>query len=187
MGIIREAREQDVIKIKQLTDENISVNFYTLSFLRTIIDDPKQYLLVYENEEKEIVAYLYMFCASLQEALTILHIPVELLVSNGVLPETKIVVFKTTCTHKKYRSRGILTSLIDYAQKKVLQIDLHSILLTALQIPSEKIPAHTVLIQADFVPVGRVKHPWRNIEAYCPYCGKDHCICDAVVYRKELP
>ncbi len=186
MGAIREAAEGDLEKIKSMTDEYIGTDFYSMAYLRDVLKDPDKYLFVYSEENQEPMAYLYIFVSTLREALDILHIPYELFESREKNLEMKVGVYKTTCTDEKCRGKGILTSFLEYLEIIFKQRSTQMILFTALQIGDGSIPVHKAVSSVGFTPVGKIERPWINVDAYCPYCGQDHCICDAVVYSKEM-
>lgn len=186
MGRIREARLDDLIRVKQMTDAYISRDFYSLSYLEDILRDENQYLFVYTDEKDEAVAYLYMFDATLREALGVLHISYDIAQPRERDLDARVGVYKTTCTEKDYRGKGILTSFLAYVEDVFVKKGIGTILLTALQIPNGRIPTYNVLDHAGFQRVGSVEHPWIEVDAYCPYCGHQHCTCNAVVYKKEI-
>lgn len=185
-GKIREAGYEDLAAVKKMTDEYIGQDFYSMSFLREICDADNKYLYVYANDRDEAVAYLYIFVSTLEEALRILHITYEESGLAGAEPESKVGVYKTTCTRKEYRNQGVLAAFLDSLEDIVRQNRVERILAPALKSPTGLVPVQTQVLEAGFHKVGEGMRPWSGIDAYCPYCKSMNCKCQCVLYVKEM-
>lgn len=183
MGSIREAESRDLSAVKRMTDDYIGKDFYTLSYLEEILKNENRYLFVYADEQDAAVAYLYLLATTFRDATELLHIPGDLL---DIAPDTRVGVYKTACTQKEWRGRGILTAFLAGLEKVLRQGRVQWILFTALQMPDGRIPVHKAVSAAGFSPVGTLSQPWIHTDAYCPYCKNRYCTCNAVVYTKEM-
>ena len=182
MGIIREAVQRDLVAVKNMTDEYIGKDFYTMPDLESILKHENEHLYIYADAGDMAVAYLYILEMNFGEAMELLHIP------DGMLRfshNMRVGVYKTACTKKEWQGKGILTSFLNKMERILEQKTLQCILFTALQKPDGTVPVHKAVTAMDFLPVGMLKQPWVHTRAYCPYCKMEYCVCDAVVYVKE--
>lgn len=186
MGKIREAMDRDLIIIKKMTDAYIGADFYTMSFLKEIYNSEDKFLYVYANDRDETVAYFYIFISSLQEALKVLNVPYELLGADGIQSDGRVGVYKTSCTEKDYRNKGIFTSFLYNLEEVFKKYKVERVFLPALKTPSGVIPVQNVVLSAGFHKVGEIRHPWSAIASYCPYCRNGNCQCDCVLYTKGV-
>lgn len=184
---IRKARREDAYRIKQLTDQYISKDFYEISFLEQKIDDPDNLIYVCQKEDKEIVAYIYLFLDSLKNVCDVLHIPEKI---RKELPyyeknkETKVCSYKTISIEKEFRSQGIHDQFLEHMDALLKKTDIAYSIMTALKRVDGMIPAHRGITKDRFKPVIEVEHPWIHEKSYCPYCKKDYCECNGMVYIK---
>lgn len=185
-GMIRTAADRDLGAVKKMTDCYIGKDFYTLPELKEITGNPNRSLLVYADEEDRAVAYLYFFTAAFRDALDMLHIPPEMLERLHISRDIRVGVYKTACTEEDLRGKGILTAFLHESEEILRKKKVNWILLTALQTPNHNVPVHKAVTDRGFWAVGTLKRPWIHINAYCPYCGKQYCICNGVVYVKPM-
>ena len=183
---IRPARVGDLRFIKRMCDEYIGADYYTLEELERAFRDADQYFTVYANEDDVPVAFIYMFTAELSEAAGVLKAPEGLLRQFAAPDAGRVGIFKTTCTEKSCRRHGILFELIQSCENTFRELGIKTIFLNALKLPSGKVPAENGLGRAQFSGITELSHPWSDIESTCPYCGKQHCMCNAVLYYKEI-
>jgi hypothetical protein len=187
MGEIRQATAKDLIAIKKMTDEYIGVDFYTMSYLEKIYNTDDNFIYVYTNDEDEAVAYLYFFISTLQEALEVIHASKEYSRFDDMETDSKVCVYKTTCTDKAYRNRGLLTSFLQKIETVIKDNNnVKCILAPALRTPAGVIPVENVVLAAGFKKRTEIMHPWSHIDSYCPYCKNRNCQCDSVIYTKEM-
>ena len=106
MGVIREAVQRDLVAVKNMTDEYIGKDFYTMPDLERILKHENEHLYIYAGAQDMAVAYLYILEMNFGEAMELLHIP------DGMLRfshNMRVGIYKTACTKKEWRGKGILT------------------------------------------------------------------------------
>lgn len=179
---IREAVWGDLAAVKRMTDEYIGKDFYTLPDLERILKRENEHLYIYADHQDTAVAYLYFLEMDFGDAMEFLHIPDGMLsISRGM----RVGIYKTACTEKEWRRKGILTLFLNRLEQMLGEKALQYILFTALQKPDGTVPVHKAVTAVGFLPDGTLKQPWVHTRAYCPYCKMEYCVCDAVVYIKE--
>jgi hypothetical protein len=186
MGEIRQATAKDLIAIKKMTDEYIGVDFYTMSRLKKIYNTDDNFLYVYTNDEGEAVAYFYVFISTLQEALEVIHAPKEYSWFDDMETDSKVGVYKTSCTEKEYRNRGVFTYFFQKMETVFRDNKIGRVFVPALRTPAGVIPVENVVLAAGFKKRTEIMHPWSQIDSYCPYCKSRNCQCDSVIYTKEM-
>lgn len=169
-----------------MTDEYIGKEFYTISYLKEIYDADDKFIYVCVNDKDEVVAYFYIFTSILQEALRILNIPIQLSGFDSDKLDSKVGVYKTSCTKKDYRNQGLFTSFLHSMEGVFREKRVEQVLLPALRTPSGVVPVKNVVFAAGFHEAGEFMHPWSHIDSYCPYCKNRNCQCDCVLYTKEM-
>ena len=185
---IRDARKEDLPQIKRLIDTCISRDFYSLEDLEGMLcrEDDLLYVTVDMEKEEKVVSYFYAFLAPLDEALHVLHVtekPKEL----QKYPESERVgVYKTSSTDPAYRNQGVFSSFMADLQPVLRSKGAKLIINTALRPMGRDIPILNILRSTGFVPLQTLHSPWVKTKGYCPYCKKDYCICDAVLYVREF-
>lgn len=181
-GVIREAERGDLIAVKCMTDEYIGKDFYTLPYLERILKRDNEHLYIYVDGQDTAVAYLYFLEMDFKDAMEFLHIPDGVLsISRG----ERVGIYKTACTKKEWRRKGILTLFLDRTERMFADKALQYILFTALQRPDGTVPVHKAVTEVGFFSVSTLKQPWVHTHAYCPYCKMEYCVCDGVIYIKE--
>lgn len=183
---IREAVHSDLGNIKKMTDDYIGENFYTMPYLEEICNANDKFLYVYANDDDEAVAYLYIFISTLGEALSMLNVPCGDSGFDAAEMDSMTGVYKTTCTMKEYRSRGLLASFLGSLEDVVRRKGAAWILAPALRTPSGAIPVRKHLLGMGFKMAAAVARPWTHIDSLCPYCGSENCLCDCILYVKEM-
>lgn len=181
-GVIREAERGDLIAVKCMTDEYIGKDFYTLPYLERILKRDNEHLYIYVDGQDTAVAYLYFLEMNFKDAMEFLHIPDGVLSISG---GERVGIYKTACTKKEWRRKGILTLFLDRTERMFADKALQYILFTALQRPDGTVPVHKAVTEVGFFPVSTLKQPWVHTHAYCPYCKMEYCVCDGVIYIKE--
>lgn len=182
MGNVREAVHKDLVAVKRMTDEYIGRDFYTLPYLERILKRENEHLYVYADDQDQAVAYLYFLEMDFGAAMEFLHIP------SGVLtlsPGAQVGIYKTACTRREWQRKGILTLFLDKMEQSLQEKALQCILLTAIQKPDGTVPVHRAITAVGFLPVATLKQPWVHTHAFCPYCKREHCVCDGLVYMKR--
>lgn len=182
MEEIREAVRRDLAAVKHMTDEYIGKDFYTMPDLERILECENEHLYIYPDGKGKAVAYLYFLEMDFGDAIEFLHIPDGML---NLPRRARVGIYKTACTEEEWRRKGVLTLFLNRMEQVLAGNALQYILFTALQKPDKTVPVHKVVTRVGFFPVGTLKQPWVHTHAYCPYCQKEYCVCDAVVYLKE--
>jgi hypothetical protein len=183
---IRQAKTTDLAAVKRMTDTYIGKDFYTMSQLEEFHAAPDKFLFVYVNEADEAVAFFYIFMSSLKEALRVLHAPADCRVYSELSPDSRVGVFKTACTERAYRNRGLFTTFFYAMEEVFLRNRIRHTLIPALRDPNGVIPVENVVLEDGFQPTAVFAHPWSHIDAYCPYCRQANCQCDCVIFTKEM-
>ena len=57
---------------------------------------------------------------------------------------------------------------------------------TSLRPLGQDVPIRNILRDTGFVPLQTLHSPWAETKGYCPYCKKNYCICDAVLYMNDF-
>lgn len=185
MDNIREARIEDLPYVKRLTDENISEDFYTIEYLEEVLKDPHQHMYVYLPDQNIPVAYIYIFYTSFGRARSILNLPQDIVYLDELSEQDIVCVYKTTCTDKVYRQKGIHSAFVKYLDETLDKKRAKITLLEAIKKPDDRVPAHQVIYADGFRPIQEIQSPWIHKKSYCPYCEKLYCECNAVLYVKE--
>lgn len=183
---IRPAKYEDLTYIKNMCDKYIGENYYTEEYLDRAFRDDAHFFTVYAGDNDVPAAFIYMFVTSFSDAADNLKIPCGIPELAGIPGNQRVGVFKTTCTEEEYRRQGILLKLMYYCESIFRSIGIDSIFLDALKLPSGKIPAGSGLEQMHFKKLTEISHPWSEIDAYCPYCKRSRCMCNAVLCYKEI-
>lgn len=183
---IRPAQTRDLAAIKEMTDTYIGRDFYTMSQLEKICRTPDHLLFVYTDGEDRVMAFFYIFMSTLQEALRVLNAPADCGVYSNIPGDSRVGVFKTSCTQKAYRNRGLFTTFFHAMEEVFVEHKIERTLVPALRSPQGVIPVENVGLDAGFQRAAVLSHPWAHIDAYCPYCRQQHCQCDCVIFTKEM-
>ena len=112
---IRRAEANDINAIMNLSDKYIGEGFYTFEYLSGIIDNPDEFLFVYDLEDAGVIAFLYFFTDTLANACKRIHVPESADILKNIDNNMKVCVFKTTCIDKDYRNKYIMTDFLDAA------------------------------------------------------------------------
>jgi len=186
LGAIREANENDIEAIKRVSDESIGHDYYSEADIKDIINKKGHYIFVYPDENDTPIAFMYIFTEKYSDARKKLHLEGDEYSIEGISEDMPVGVYKTACTSREYRRSGILGMFANLLEVVFEEDNAECILFTGIKLPDGKVPVDTVARSVGFEPLFEVIHPWIGIESPCPYCGKDRCICDAVVYKKDL-
>lgn len=186
MENIREARESDLERLKILSDENFGVDFYTTEYLLDAIRSEDRKFYVYTDENDEPVAYQFMFVISYARARKLLKITGSVPGLENLDDSSTVGIYKTSCTDKKYRGRGIFKSLVTLVEEHLSAQGIKVLMGDAMRHPSGFVPVAASVEKIGFRAVSVIPHPWSDIDSYCPYCNNRFCQCDAVLYIKEL-
>lgn len=184
---IRDAEARDLPAIKQMMDQYLSRDYYSMEELEGILAGEKHLLYVVTDEDRdgEIVSYFYAFVAPLDEALRILHVkekPEPLARYSG---DTTVAVYKASSTKEEYRKHGVCSSFVQGLQPVVREMGAELILATALHPRGKEEPMKHIFISGGFSAIADLYRPWSGIHSYCPYCRQEYCVCDAVFYIKK--
>ena len=185
---VRKAETRDLPAIKRLTDEYLAQDYYSMETLETCIQGDRNLFYVVTDAERnsEVVSYFYAFLAGLDEALEILHVkkkPEPLLKYDG---EALMGVYKLSSTEKAYQRHGICSSFVRNLEPVLRERGAKLILATAMRSPQGVVPMRRIFQAHGYAEIAELIRPWHEQYLYCPYCGRHHCICDAVFYMKKL-
>ena len=185
---VRIAEHRDLPQIKQLIDQYIAQDFYTMETLEGMLqgEDDLLYVVTDEDRDGRVAAYFYAFLSTLDEALRTLHVRQTPEALARYAGDTRVGVFKTTSTDPDYRRRGLFSAFMVNLQPMLRSRGAQLIMNTALRPFGREVPIRNILRRTGFVPVLTLLRPWVGNTGYCPYCAKEHCICDAVLYIREF-
>ena len=184
----RKAEDRDLPAIKRLTDEYLAQDYYSLEELEACIHGDRNLFYVVTDEERnnEVISYFYAFLAGLDEALEIMHVkekPEPLRKYDG---DALMGVYKLSSTEKAYQRHGICSSFVRRLEPVLRERGAKMILATAMRSPDQKVPMKKIFHDTGFSAIAEIFRPWEEMTLYCPYCNRNHCICDAVFYVKNL-
>ena len=185
---VRDAEVRDLPEIKRLTDKYISRDFYSMEVLERMLHGDLNLVYVVTDADRDdaVISYFYAFLAPLDEALKILHVadrPDPLPAYDG---DTIVAVYKASSTEKEYRKQGVCTSFVRDLQPVVRKLGAKLILATAVHPENREEPMRHIFLDNGFTAIAELYRPWVTTHAYCPYCKKEYCICNAVFYLKKL-
>ena len=185
---VRAAETGDLPQIKRLIDNCISRDFYSLEELGGMIRNEDDLLYVTADADRDgmVVSYFYAFLSTLDEALRVLHVQGKPGMLQKYTGNERVGVYKTSSTDPDYRNRGIFSAFMADLQPVLRSKGAEMIVNTALRPLGREIPILNILRNTGFVPITTVYRPWAEKKGYCPYCKRDYCICDAVLYVKEF-
>ena len=182
---IRLAEEKDISKLKQLIDENISIDYFTEDSLKAIINENNHYIFVNTDDSDIPNGFIYCNIDTLENACETAYIPQDIKSFDQYSKDSKVCLYKTTCTAKEARKIGILTSFMKKMDAVTSNLDFDFNIVVALIHPGDIIPVHNILIENGFIKAERIRHPWIKIKSYCGYCKSEYCKCDGMLYIKE--
>ena len=185
---IRAAEARDLPEIKRLIDEYIAEDYYSLADLEKVLYGERNLFYVVTDADRgdAVISFFYGFLSPLDEALRILHVserPEPLLQYSG---DTLVGVYKLASTEKAYQKHGICSSFIRDLEPVFQARGAKMILATALRPLGREVPMRHIFRNNGFAAVSEISQPWVQLYLYCPYCQRNHCICDAVFYMKKL-
>ncbi len=185
---VRAAEVRDLPQIKRLIDDFISRDFYSVKELEEMLrrEDDLLYVAADEDRDGFVVSCFYAFLSTLDDALRILHVPGRPKALQKYAGNERIGVYKTTSTDPEYRNRGIFSSFMADLQPVLREKGAKMIVNTALRPLGRDVPIANVLRKTGFVPAAELHSPWADTKGYCPYCKKEYCICDAVLYIRKF-
>ena len=185
---IRDAESRDVPEIKRLIDVYIAEDYYSLEELEALLQDEAYLVYVVTDADRgdAIISYFIATLTTLDKALPILHVsekPEKLQAYGG---DTLVGIYKTSSTEKEYQGHGICSSFIRDLEPVLRARGAKLILATALRPLGREVPMRRIFERNGFEAIAEIPRPWVDMYLYCPYCQRNHCICDAVFYLKHL-
>ena len=185
---VRNAEYRDLPEIKRQIDEYLAVDYYSLEALEACLKDARTlfYVVTDADAGDAIVSYFYAFIDTLNGALETLHCAEKPEVLREYGDDTLVGVYKTSSTVKEYQKHGICSSFIRDLEPVLTQRGAKLILATAMRSPQGVVPMRRIFQAHGYDEIAELMRPWHEQYLYCPYCGRHHCICDAVFYAKRL-
>ena len=185
---VRNAEYRDLPEIKRQIDEYLAVDYYSLEALEACLKDARTlfYVVTDADAGDAIVSYFYAFIDTLNGALETLHCAEKPEVLREYGDDTLVGVYKTSSTVKEYQKHGICSSFIRDLEPVLTQRGAKLILATAMRSPQGVVPMRRIFQAHGYDEIAELIRPWHEQYLYCPYCGRHHCICDAVFYAKRL-
>lgn len=181
----RWAIPKDVQRIKELSDEGIGFNFYSLEDIKSFIERENSLIIVGVDKDDVPCGFLYLFMAPLEEALSVLGIPKDASPFCDMDMKKMVGVIKTTSTAINYRKEGVFLHLMQKSVDYIIDRGMDFIVASALKNPEGYVVTEGVLNVTGYEPVMELKKPWNHIDSFCPHCKKQFCECDSVVYIRK--
>ena len=171
-----------------MIDEYIAADYYSLEELEALLHGEQHLFYVVTDADRDgaVVSYFYGFLSALDEALPRLHVSEKPETLSEYGGETLVGVYKTASTEKEYQKLGICSSFIRDLEPVLRERGAKLILATALKPLGRDVPMRHIFRDNGFTAVSEIPRPWVDMLLYCPYCKRNHCICDAVFYMKKL-
>ena len=184
----RAAQERDLPEIKRQIDEYISPEYYSQEELKELLhrDGTMFYVVTDADAGDRIVSYFYAFISPLRDALGDLHAKELPEALRGYGPDTLAGVYKTSSTVKEYQGNGICSSFVKGLEPVLKERGAKMVLATAMRSPEGVVPMKRIFDGFGYEAIGELIRPWEQMDIYCIYCKRRHCICDAVFYMKKL-
>ena len=184
----RKAEDRDLPAIKRLTDEYLAQDYYSMEELEACIHGDRNLFYVVTDEERnnEVISYFYAFLAGLDEALKTMHVKEKPELLRKYDGDALMGVYKLSSTEKAYQRHGICTSFVRKLEPVLRERGAKMILATAMRSPDRKVPMKKIFPDTGFSAIAEIIRPWEEMTLYGPYCNRNHCICDAVFYVKNL-
>lgn len=186
MNDVRFAKLSDIDEIKELIDSSISVDYFSKEDIEDFINNDKKFLFIHTDDKEHPVACLLSEIGTLE---SICKKNDFFSVSDDCFrkydKDTKVILYKTTCTRKDYRKNGILTDFMSKCSDYFSKFDYEMKIVLCLVLPDGRIPAHNHVVNDGFKQIKLYKHPWHKIKSYCGYCNNEYCQCDGMLYIKE--
>ena len=184
----RAAERRDLPELKRMIDECLAPDYYSLEKLEACIQGERNLFYVVRDADRDdaLAAFFYAFLSPLDEALEIMHVLEMPEALRGYSPDTPVGVYKTVSIGKDYRRLGICSGFIRDLEPVMRSRGAKLILGPAMRSPAGVVPMEGILHDHGFGPISEIIRPWEDMDMYCPYCGRYHCICDAVFYMKKL-
>ena len=185
---IRKAEARDVPEVKRLIDEYIAADYYSLEELGALLhgDQHLFYVVTDADKDDKPVSFFYGFLSTLDEALPLLHVSERPEGLKDYAGDTLVGVYKTASTETAYQKLGICSSFIRDLEPVLRERGAKLILATALRPLGREVPMRHIFRDNGFDAIAEIHQPWVDMFLYCPYCKRNHCICDAVFYVKKL-
>ena len=189
--VIRDAEERDLEAIKRLTDEYIAADYYSLEDLRVCLpgnpEDRNLFYVVTDADAGDrVVSYFYAFLAELDRALPLMHVQKRPEALKDLSGDTLVGVYKLSSTEAAYQHHGLCSSFVRNLEPVLLARGAKMIVATALRPLGQDAPMRHIFESHGFRDIALIPRPWVEMTLYCPYCKRNHCICDAVFFAKNL-
>lgn len=184
----REARKEDMPAVKGLIDRYIAEDYYSLSELESLVGGQNNLFYVVTDPEMDnkVVSFFYAYIDRIDEALKQLHVKERPGPLKDLPDDTLAGVYKTASTDSEHQKMGICSSFIKELEPVIKARGADMILATALRPLGQEAPMRHIFHDHGFQAVSVIPRPWVDMYLYCPYCKRNHCICDAVFYMKRL-
>jgi len=190
LGEIRKAQAKDIVQIKQLVDEYIGTDFYSVEELENIVQSDSKVIYVYCGDDSNVNGMTYILVdeiTNVPELLNISDVDFERLIK--IYPDCinqPVGIFKTISVKPECRKTDVADDLvksnIEWFKGKGVKLAIGE----AIVRPDGKVNAARVNEKSGLKSMFRIKKPWSKIKSYCPYCKNEYCQCDAEIFAKEI-
>lgn len=173
--------EANIQTVKELCDNYVGVGMYNIPYLRRIITD-KSHTFCLVKKGAVYIGYFYcqrIIAGSVSCLPGFTYEQISLLCG----PQEEIGVCRSIGIERKYRGSGISDALLIHFQEYFVKKRNISLILVPAWSKGGYVPAKKLLLRHGFKYLCDLITPWAdNRELQCPYCKKERCICNAVVY-----
>lgn len=183
---VLERLTEDKIQVaKELCDRHVGDGLYSVQDLRNSMGDESHYFYLV----KDGPSYAgYFYCRRIiADSLSCLPGLSYQQISPLCGPEEEIGVFISIGIESDYKGSGLSDSLISHFREYFRKEFGISLILVSAWNKAGYVPAEKLLLRCGFKYLCDLLAPWENnTELKCPYCKKERCICNAVVYYSEV-
>lgn len=175
----------NMLAAKELCDRYVGVGMYNMFYLDRILRDKSHYFFLVKKGF-EYAGYFY--CQRIiADSLSCLSGLNYRQVSSLCGPLDEVGVLRSIGIESKYRGLGLSDALIQYFEDYFMKKCNISLILVPAWSKDGYVPAKKLLERCEFKYLCDLITPWENHkELMCPYCKKEHCICNAVVYYRKV-
>lgn len=185
MNRVRNAKPDEIHILKEIFDEGIGNDYYTIDDLFNYINDVNCMLMVATDEDDIPIAVMSCKMGSLEDMCIDEHVPYPNTLFENYNKNTKTVVYKTAATRKEARGQGCVHKLFESFDEYYDTVEHKLKLGLAIITPDGSMPIEKHVVSSGFKPVKLIEKPWSKIKSYCKYCSNDYCQCDAMLFVKE--
>jgi len=179
--ILERLSEANIEIAKALCDNYVGMGMYNTPYLRRIIPD-KRHSFYLVKKGPAYIGYFYCQRIIAGSVSCLPGLDYEQ-ISSLCGRQEQIGVCRSIGIKSKYRGSGLSDALLLHFQDYFVKKYNISLILVPAWSQGGYVPAKELLLRRGFKYLGDLTTPWAdNKELQCPYCKKERCVCNAVVY-----